>query len=266
MELLLPDFSDPGIWISLLTLCFLEIVLGVDNIIFISIVAGKLPESQQRKARNIGLMMAMLFRVALLLCINWIIGLKDPVITIPSMGNIMKQPLFLSYKDLILIAGGIFLIVKSTLEIHHKLTADITPGSGSSKAYKSIGAVLFQIVLVDAIFSFDSILTAIGLVESVAIMIIAVIVSIGVMMLFAGAVARIINRQPTLQMLALSFLIVIGVVLIAGGFHQEISKNIIYSCLGFSLAVEFLNIKLRGREQNIRLKDAEENIESQKMK
>ncbi|UYQ94492.1 TerC family protein [Chitinophaga horti] len=245
MEFIVPNFADPGVWISLVTLCFLEIVLGIDNVIFISIVAGKLPEHQQRKARIIGLALAMIFRVGLLLCINWIIGLVDPVISFKWLKGVV---IALSWKDLILLAGGLFLIVKSTLEIHHKLQEHHVADQPGSKKFKSLGAVIFQIVLVDAVFSFDSILTAVGLVDNVLVMIIAVIVSIGVMMLFAGPVTRIINKQPTLQMLALSFLIVIGVVLIASGFHQEVSKSIIYSCLGFSLIVEMLNIKLRGNQ------------------
>jgi predicted tellurium resistance membrane protein TerC len=256
MDLIIPDFSDPGIWISLATLCFLEIILGIDNVIFISIVAGKLPVARQRKARNTGLLLAMLFRIGLLLCINLIIGLKDPVVTIPSYPG-MKGPLALSYKDLILIGGGIFLLVKSTLEIHHKLRHQVVEGSASTKKQVSFAYILMQIVLVDAVFSFDSILTAIGLVEHVLVMIVAVVVSIGVMMLFAGPVTRMINEHPTLQMLALSFLIVIGVVLIAGGLHQEVSKNIIYSCLGFSLGVELLNIQLRRRAGNIPHKKGE---------
>ncbi|TKK67211.1 TerC family protein [Ilyomonas limi] len=253
MELVFPDFTNPAIWISLLTLSFLEIVLGIDNIIFISIVAGKLPKQQQRRARNLGLLMAMLFRVGLLLCITWIIGLKDPVMTIPAIEGLSANPLALSVKDLILIAGGLFLIVKSTLEIHHKFKRDT--GLEQKKVGKVVGfgGVIFQIVLVDAVFSFDSILTAVGLVDSVVVMIIAVIVSIGIMMLFAGPVTSIINRHPTLQMLALSFLVVIGVVLIAGGLHQEVSKSIIYSCLGFSLIVELLNIRLRKKAENIQL-------------
>lgn len=259
MDLLLPDFAEPGVWVSLLTLCFLEIVLGIDNIIFISIVAGKLPPEKQAKARRMGLLLAMVFRVALLLGINWLIGLTDAVITIPTIKGFLKEPLPLSYKDLILIAGGLFLIVKSTLEIHHKLKMDeqaSEPGGPPKKAY-GLGTILVQIILVDLVFSFDSILTAVGLVESVVIMIMAVIVSIGVMMLFAGPVSRIINKQPTLQMLALSFLLVIGVVLIAGGFHQEVSKSIIYSCLGFSLGVEFLNIRLRGKQKQVKLRDSD---------
>ncbi len=247
MEFIMPDFANPAIWISLLTLSFLEIVLGIDNIIFISIVAGKLPKHQQRRARNIGLILAMVFRVGLLLCISWIIGLKDPVFTIPSIDG-SGEGLPLSYKDLILIAGGLFLIVKSTLEIHHKIQHDEKEAKKGGKVI-GFGAVIFQIVLVDAVFSFDSILTAVGLVENVIIMIIAVIVSIAIMMLFAGPVTRIINANPTLQMLALSFLVVIGVVLIASGLHQEISKSIIYSCLFFSLAVEMLNIRLRKKAE-----------------
>ncbi len=258
MELPFTDFSDPGIWISLVTLCFLEIVLGIDNIIFISIVAGKLPAQQQRKARNIGLLLAMVFRVCLLLFINLIIGLKEPVITIPALKWIRTEPLDLSYKDLILIGGGIFLMIKSTLEIHHKLNKPDQHTTKPRTASSKLGLVLFQIVMVDAVFSFDSILTAIGLVENILIMIIAVVVSIGIMMLFAGPVSRIITRQPTLQMLALSFLIVIGIVLVAGGLHQEVSKSIIYSCLAFSLGVEMLNIKLRGKETNLRLNDMED--------
>jgi len=245
MDLVFPDFANPGVWVSLLTLSFLEIVLGIDNVIFISIVADKLPKERQRRSRNIGLMLAMLFRIGLLLCINWIIGLKDPVVSIPSFAGIAKNGLDLSYKDLILIAGGLFLIVKSTLEIHHKFQKEEKKELKSNKKKIGFGAVILQIVLVDAVFSFDSILTAVGLVDNVIIMIIAVIVSIAIMMLFAGPVSNIINRHPTLQMLALSFLVVIGVVLIAGGLHQEVSKSIIYSCLGFSLAVEMLNIRLR---------------------
>src|SRR5690606_20298659 len=192
MEFIIPDFTDASVWISLLTLCFLEVVLGIDNIIFISIVAGKLPENQQRKARNIGLGLAMVFRVALLLCINWIIGLKDPVVNFKWLNGLVIP---LSWKDIILLAGGLFLIVKSTLEIHHKLQSGGHDGPKSTRAAHSLGAVLIQIVLVDAVFSFDSILTAVGLVENVLVMIIAVIVSIIIMMLFAGPVTKVINKQ-----------------------------------------------------------------------
>ncbi|MGE5520934.1 MAG: TerC family protein [Candidatus Dadabacteria bacterium] len=253
MDFILPDFTNPGVWISLLTLSFLEIVLGIDNIIFISIVAGKLPQVQQRRARNLGLLLAMVFRIGLLLSISWIISLKDPILTIAAVEGLTKDALELSIKDLILIAGGVFLIVKSTLEIHHKLKRDGEHKTGKKSRPTSFSSVIFQVVLVDAVFSFDSILTAVGLVDNVIIMIIAVIISILIMMLFAGPVTGIINRHPTLQMLALSFLVVIGVVLIAGGLHQEISKGIIYSCLGFSLIVEMLNIRLRKKAANVEL-------------
>lgn len=245
---LMIDFTNPGTWVSLITLCFLEIVLGVDNIIFISIVTGKLPVKEQGRARNIGMLMAMVFRVCLLLGINMLIALKDPVITVPAIFSKVKgESIGLSYKDLILIAGGLFLLVKSTMEIHHKINEAAEGAKKEVKAPKktSFGSILVQIVLVDAVFSFDSILTAVGLVDNVMIMIIAVIVSMGIMMLFAGAVAKVINTYPTLQMLALSFLVVIGVVLIAGGFHEEVNKSIIYSCLGFSIIVELLNIRFR---------------------
>lgn len=251
------DFTNPGTWISLVTLCFLEIVLGVDNIIFISIVTGKLPKSEQSRARNIGMLMAMAFRVCLLLGINMIIALKDPVINVPAIfAKERGLTIGLSYKDLILIAGGIFLLVKSTMEIHHKLNAagkEEKQHSGGNKT--NFGSILIQIVLVDAVFSFDSILTAVGLVDEVLIMIIAVIVSMGIMMLFAGAVAAVINKHPSLQMLALSFLVIIGVVLVAGGFHEEVNKSIIYSCLGFSLIVELLNIRFRKKSKAIKLHD-----------
>lgn len=249
MELIMPDFASPGVWISLLTLCFLEVVLGIDNIIFISIVAGKLPAPQQRKARNAGLLLAMGFRLALLMAINWIVGLREPVLTLPRIAG-LPQPLALSWKDIILLAGGAFLIIKSTLEIHGKLQSGHKTYSAAPRRGAGLPAVLLQIVLVDTVFSFDSILTAIGLVESVVVMMIAVVFSIGVMMLFVGPVTRVINQHPTLQMLALTFLIVIGIVLIASGFHQEVSKSIIYSCLGFSLVVELLNIRLRHKTQS----------------
>lgn len=250
--MIFPDFTEPSVWVSLLTLTFLEIILGVDNIIFISIVAGKLPEKEQKKARNTGLLMAMLFRVGLLLTINWIISLKEPLVFIPAIKVLKSAAIGLSIKDLILIAGGLFLIVKSTLEIHYKLQKDDPHSSAKPKA-NSFSAAVMQIVLIDAVFSFDSILTAIGLVENVVTMIIAVIVSIVVMMLFAGRITRVINAQPTLQMLALSFLVVIGVVLVADGIHQEISKSIIYSCLAFSLVVELLNIRFRKKREYVSL-------------
>jgi predicted tellurium resistance membrane protein TerC len=248
----IPDFSDPAIWLSLLTLTFLEIVLGVDNIIFISILSDKLDPKEQKRARNIGLLLALVFRVGLLLTITWIMKLQDPLFTMPFIKNEGK-PVDISWKDLILIAGGLFLVVKSTLEIHHKLEKPKEQPGETKKVYATIGSVIFQIVLIDAVFSFDSILTAIGMVEEVFIMIIAVVISIGIMMAFAGPISRFINNNPTLQMLALSFLIAIGIMLVAEGFHQEISKSYIYTMIAFSLLVELLNMRLRKRNETTKL-------------
>lgn len=248
-----PDFSNPSVWISLLTLSFLEIILGVDNIIFISIVANKLPEKQQARARYIGLLLAMGFRILLLLTISWIIRLTDPVLTLGFIPTENGEPFGISWKDIILILGGVFLIIKSTLEIHHKLEK-ATVKESSAPAYSTLRAVILQIVLVDAVFSFDSILTAIGLVDNVVVMIIAVVVSILVMMAFSGAISRFINRHPTLQMLALAFLIVIGVLLVAEGFHQKISKSYVYTAIAFSLAVELLNMRLRRSSDPVKLR------------
>lgn len=249
----IPDFSDPAIWLSLLTLTFLEIVLGVDNIIFISILSDKLDPKEQKKARNIGLLLAMVFRVGLLLTITWIMKLQDPLFAMPFIKD-GGEPIYISWKDLILIAGGLFLLVKSTLEIHHKLEKPLKQEEGAKKVYATIGSVIFQIVLIDAVFSFDSILTAIGMVEEVFIMIIAVVISIGIMMAFAGPISRFINNNPTLQMLALSFLIAIGIMLVAEGFHQKISKSYIYTMIAFSLLVELLNMRLRKRNESVELK------------
>jgi predicted tellurium resistance membrane protein TerC len=255
--MIIPDFADPAIWLSLLTLTFLEIVLGVDNIIFISIISDKLDPDQQKKARRIGLLLAMLFRIGLLLTITWIMKLKDPLFTLPFIKN-GGEPIDISWKDIILMAGGIFLIFKSTLEIHHKLEKPDEEATGSTqkKIYAKLSSVILQIVLIDAVFSFDSILTAIGLVEEVFIMIIAVIISIVLMMVFAGGISRFINRNPTLQMLALAFLIAIGIMLVAEGFHQKISKSYIYTMIAFSLLVEMLNIRVRRKHEKISLRGA----------
>ncbi|MBC7946870.1 MAG: TerC family protein [Chitinophagaceae bacterium] len=252
--MVIPDFSDPAIWLSLLTLTFLEIVLGVDNIIFISIISDKLSPERQKKARTIGLLLAMIFRVGLLLTITWIMKLKDPLFELPFLKNEGK-PIEISWKDLILMAGGLFLIFKSTLEIHHKLEKSVPTEDGSTKAvYASLSSVIIQIVLIDAVFSFDSILTAIGLVEEVFIMIVAVVISIVLMMAFAGPISRFINKNPTLQMLALAFLIAIGIMLVAEGFHQKIGKSYIYTMIAFSLLVELLNMRIRKKHDVVKLK------------
>ncbi|MBO9658017.1 MAG: TerC family protein, partial [Chitinophagaceae bacterium] len=237
--------------LSLLTLTFLEIVLGVDNIIFISIISDRLDPAQQKKARNIGLLLAMVMRIMLLLTITWILRLQTPLFTLPYI-TAEGQPVSISWKDLIMMAGGLFLVVKSTLEIHHKLEKP-SPETEKKKVYTAFSSVVLQIVLVDAVFSFDSILTAIGMVDEVFVMIIAVIISIAIMMLFAGPISRFINKNPTLQMLALSFLIAIGIMLVAEGFHQKISKSYIYTMIAFSLLVELLNMRLRKRNESIEL-------------
>ena len=232
-------FAHTSAWISLLTLTFLEIVLGVDNIIFISIVTQKLPEQRRKLGQNIGLLLAMILRIILLFFLGWILGLKENLLP-DSLGMTMTG------KGLILITGGIFLIYKSTSEIHHKLTGDDNEfhleGSERSAAFMS---VLIQIALLNIVFSFDSILTAVGIADQISIMIIAVVLSILVMMLFTQPVGRLVARYPTIQMLALSFLIMIGVTLIMEGFGREVDKTFVYVSVAFSLLVEILNIRFR---------------------
>lgn len=246
----------PEMLIALLTLIFLEIILGVDNIIFISIVTNKLPAAQQPKARNIGLLLAMVFRVMLLLAITWIIRLTNPVFTIPEI-LFIKEEIPISVRDLILIGGGLFLLAKSVSEMHHKVEGiEDKNEEGTNTQTSSMFSILLQIILLDLVFSFDSILTAIGLIDveshdahflnpGIVAMIIAVVVSIFVMMAFAGKISAFINKQPTLQILALSFLILIGVMLIVDGFHFHIPKGYIYFSVAFALGVEVINIRLR---------------------
>jgi predicted tellurium resistance membrane protein TerC len=228
-------FLSVEAWIALATLTFLEIVLGIDNIIFISIVSSKLPEEKQARVRTIGLAAALLFRIALLICITWIIGFTKPLFTIFSYG--------FSGRDIILGLGGIFLLAKSTSEIHHKIEGE----NNLHLKKKKIGvlATIFQIVMLDMIFSFDSILTAIGMTEQLLIMILAVIIAIGIMMIAAGGISKFINNHPTLQMLALSFLILIGFMLILESIGIHVPKGYIYFAVFFSLSVEILNMKLK---------------------
>lgn len=236
-------FLSADTWISLLTLTFMEIVLGIDNIIFISIVASRLPQDQQGKARNIGLTLALIFRILLLMGISWIVGLKTPLfhLNLPFL----ESDFGVTGRDLILLAGGLFLIAKSTTEIHHKLEGDEMGQEKTPKAVPTLGKVIFQIILVDIVFSFDSILTAVGLVDHVIIMIIAVIISMGIMLAFAKYVANFVDKHPTVKMLALSFLIMIGVMLVLEAAHQHVPKGYIYFAMFFSLAVEMLNMRLR---------------------
>ena len=229
-------FLHADAWIALLTLTFLEIVLGIDNIIFISIVAGKLPPENQKKARTIGLALALIVRIALLFGISWLIGLTDPIITIKEFA--------LSWRDIILVAGGLFLIAKSTSEIHHKVEGD-SEEAGVKTKVTTFSTAIIQIVLLDIIFSFDSILTAVGLTDQIILMVIAVILSILVMMIFAGKISDFINDHPTLQVLALSFLILIGFMLGIEALHFHVPKGYIYFAVFFSLVVEVINIRMR---------------------
>lgn len=229
--------------ISLLTLSILEIVLGIDNIIFISIIAGKLPKSRQGRARTIGLLLALIMRVALLFSISWIAGLKDPLFTIMEFG--------VTGRDLILFAGGVFLLYKTTIELHNKVQGYDDEQMSVKKI--SFNAIVLQIVLIDIVFSFDSILTAVGLVSNLIIMVLAVIVAMIIMIMFSGKVSDFINDNPTIKVLALSFLLMIGVVLILEAFHEHVDKKFIYICIAFSLFVELMNIKMRKKEEKKRI-------------
>jgi predicted tellurium resistance membrane protein TerC len=237
--------ADPQIWIAFATLTVLELVLGIDNIVFISILSGKLPPEQQPKARFIGLSMALIMRVLLLFSLSWVMTLTEPLFSLP----IVNHPV--SGRDLILIIGGLFLIAKSTHEIHGSLEGE--EGHASKKVYASFASVIVQITLLDIVFSLDSVITAIGMVEQVAIMIAAVVVSIIAMMLFAGSIGAFVQKHPTVKMLALSFLLLIGVTLLAEGFHQKIPKGYIYFAMAFSVIVEILNMRLRKKVEPVHL-------------
>lgn len=229
--------TDPQLWVALLTLTALEVVLGIDNIIFISILAGKLPPNQQPRARTIGLGLAMLTRIGLLLSITWIMRLTEPLFT--AFGN------EISGRDIIVIAGGLFLLAKSTHEIHEKLEGE--EGGNVVRGRASFNGVIFQIMLLDIVFSFDSVITAVGMTSQLGIMIAAVVVAVIFMMFFSGMVSNFVHRHPTVKMLALSFLLLIGVALIAEGFDQHISKGYIYFAMAFSVFVEMLNIRIRSK-------------------
>jgi len=221
--------------ISFLSLTLMEIVLGIDNIIFISILTNRLPEAQQPRARTIGISLAILIRVALLFGISWLISLSDPLFTLFEMD--------FTVRDLILMAGGLFLIYKSTNEIHEKLEGEEHKTENLKKL--TLQAAIFQIILLDIVFSFDSILTAIGLVDSVMIMVAAVVISMGIMLLSAKKISDFVNAHPTVKMLALSFLLMIGVLLIADGFHFHVPKGYVYFAIFFSLLVEILNLRMK---------------------
>ncbi len=227
--------ADPQVWIAFLTLVALEIVLGIDNIIFISILSGKLPAEQQPRARFIGLGLALLIRVVLLFSLSWVIGLTAPLFTV------LQQQI--SGRDLILLAGGLFLLGKSTFEIHDSLEGE--HGHASRAVRASFVSVIIQIIILDAVFSLDSVITAIGMVEEVWIMIAAVVVAIAFMMFFAAPVGNFVSKHPTIKMLALSFLLLIGLTLIVEAFDVHVPKGYIYFAMGFSVFVEFLNMRLR---------------------
>ena len=230
-------------WIALVTLTVLEIVLGIDNIVFISILAGKLPRDMRARARRVGLTLAMLMRIALLLSITWVMRLTTPMFT--AIGH------EISGRDLILIGGGLFLLAKSTHEIHEKLEGD--EGHASAKVVTSFGAVIVQILLLDIVFSLDSVITAVGMAEEVAVMILAVVIAVGVMLVSAGAISDFVERHPTVKMLALSFLLLIGVSLVAEGLDQHIPKGYIYFAMSFSVFVEMINLRVRARMPPVHL-------------
>ena len=241
MEFLL----NPEIWIAFFTLTALELVLGIDNIIFISIIVDKLPPEKREVARKIGLFLAMFMRIGLLLTLSWIIGMTEPVFTLLGSG--------FSGRDLILIAGGLFLIWKSTGEVHQLLEGE--EGEESRKVANSFAGVILQIMVIDLVFSLDSIITAVGMVSQVGVMIAAVVASVGLMMLFARAIGEFVSNHPTIKMLALSFLVVVGVVLLADGFGHHVPKGYIYFAMAFSVAVEMLNIRLRKATKPVDLRE-----------
>ncbi len=237
-EVCMAWMTDPQAWMALVTLTALEIVLGIDNIIFISILTGKLPEERREKARLIGLGLAMITRILLLFSLTWIMRLTSPLFTVFDNA--------ISGRDIILILGGLFLLAKSTLEIHEKLEAE--EGHSSARAAASYGGVLLQIMLLDIVFSLDSVITAIGMANQLVIMVAAVVIAVGFMMLSSGQISRFVERHPTVKVLALSFLLLIGVALIADGLDLHIPKGYIYFAMAFSVFVEMLNIRIRRRE------------------
>jgi predicted tellurium resistance membrane protein TerC len=235
--------TDPQSWIAFGTLLMLEIVLGVDNIIFISILAGKLPRNQQARARLLGLGMAMISRILLLFSLSWVIGLTAPLFSIFS-----KE---ISGRDLVLLIGGLFLIWKATHEIHQKLEGE--EGHASAKVAPTFASVIVQILLLDVVFSLDSVITAVGMVSQIGIMISAVVLAIAFMMFFAGSIAGFVDRHPTVKMLALSFLLLIGLTLIAEGWDQHIPKGYVYFAMGFSMFVEMLNLRQKQKVKPVQL-------------
>jgi len=241
-------FSSPDLWVAFLTLFALELVLGIDNIVFISILTNRLPASQQKRARILGLSLALVMRILLLFVASWIVGLTEPWF---SIGD--AEVLHFSGRDLILIVGGLFLIYKAVTEIHAKLEGEDEHGSSSGAGQAAFGAVIIQIILVDAVFSLDSVITAVGMVDQISIMIAAVMLSIGLMMVLATRISDFVNAHPTVKMLALTFLVLIGATLVADGFDVHVDKPLIYGPIAFAIAVEALNLTNAKRQRDRRV-------------
>ena len=237
-----PFLTAEGL-VALATLTFLEVILGVDNVIFISILSGKLPKDQQLRARRTGLVAAMIMRIVLVMSVAWIIRLTTPIVSVLGRG--------ISGRDLVLIGGGLFLLGKATLEIHDGLEGE--EGHGSGRVAPSFAAVILQIMLLDIVFSLDSVITAVGMADDVAIMIAAVILAVAIMMFSAEPISRFVNRHPTVKMLALSFLLLIGLSLVGDGFGMHIPKGYIYFAMGFSVFVEMINLRVRGTKSPVKL-------------
>jgi len=242
VDALLALLTDPQVWIAFFTLTALELVLGIDNVIFISILVDKLPPAQRESARRIGLFLAMFMRIGLLLLLSWMVGLTAPLVTVFNER--------ISGRDLILIVGGVFLVWKSTKEIHQLTEGE--EGHASAKVGPGFAATIAQIILIDMVFSLDSIITAVGMVDNVPVMIAAVVVSVGLMILFARVIGDFVSAHPSIKLLALSFLLAVGVVLIAEGFNHHVPKGYIYFAMAFSLAVEMLNIRMRKKRSAAR--------------
>lgn len=239
--------ADPNAWLALATLTALEIVLGVDNIIFISILCGRLPEHQRAKARNIGLMFAMLTRIGLLFTLTWLMSLTAPLFAVFAHE--------LSGRDLILIGGGLFLLWKSVHEIHNSLEgpAEAHDGNAAVAATATFGAVIAQIAVIDIVFSLDSVITAVGMVDELSVMVVAIVIAVGVMLFAAGPIGAFVDRHPTIKMLALSFLILVGVALIGEGWEMHIPKGYIYFAMAFAVVVEMLNLRMRAKRKPVEL-------------
>lgn len=233
--------ASPEAWVALLTLTVMEVVLGIDNIVFISILVDRLPAAERPRARFLGLGFAMVTRILLLLCITWVMQLKEPLFAV--LGH------DISGKDLILILGGLFLLWKSTKELHHKVEGHEEDGHESGRGRAALGAILVQIAILDIVFSLDSVITAVGMVDDIMVMIIAVMIAVGFMMIFAGSVSDFISRHPTVKVLALSFLLLIGTTLIAEGFHVHFQKGFVYFAMAFSVFVEMLNIRMKTKAE-----------------